>query len=129
MPRANPAYAETSAVAPRAIRPFPENPPTPYPTLMNTAHAPARKPARRTPGGQRGNQNARKHGRYSMLTPADRYAPLQKVLRSYGLKDPTPGGLTIEQLVDDPTTNMRLLFHLLQTTIELFKVRERLRRQ
>lgn len=95
---------------------------------MDNAHAPTRKPARRPRGGQRGNQNARKHGRYSMLTPADRYAPLEKVLRSYGLTDPKPGGLTIEELVDDPTTNMRLLFHLLQTTIELFNVHERLRR-
>ncbi len=95
---------------------------------MDNAHAPTRKTAPRPGGGQRGNQNARKHGRYSTLTPADRYAPLEKVLRSYGLRDLKPGGLTIEELVDDPTTNMRLLFHLLQTTIELFNVRERLRR-
>ena len=95
---------------------------------MDNAHAPTRKPAPRPSGGQRGNQNARKHGRYSTLTPAERYAPLEKVLRSYGLEDRKPGGLTIEELVDDPTTNMRLLFHLLQTTIELFNVRERLRR-
>ena len=94
---------------------------------MDTTHAPIRKP-RRSRGGQRGNQNARKHGRYSALKPADRYAPLWKMLKSYGLKDDfAPGGLSIEDLLDDPKTNLRLVFFLLQTTIELFRIRERLR--
>ena len=97
---------------------------------MHTTHAPTRKLADRPRGGQRGNQNARKNGRYSMLQPADRYAPLRKLFRSYGLDDPfTPGGLSIEDLLDDPKTNLRLLFFLLQTTIELVHVKERLRRQ
>ena len=99
---------------------------------MDTTHAPNRKPRKpgtRPRGGQRGNQNARKHGRHSRLKPADRYAPLQQVLRSYGLGDPyAPGGLSVEELLDDPKTNIRLLFFLLQTTIELVQVRERLRR-
>ena len=94
---------------------------------MDSAHAPTREP-RRPRGGQRGNQNARKHGRFSALKPADRYAPLVKVLQSYGLKDPyAPPGLTIEELLDDPKTNLRLVFFMLQTTIELMRIRERLR--
>ena len=95
---------------------------------MNTAHIPARKP-RRPRGGQRGNQNARRHGRYSALKPADRYAALQKMLQSYGLKDPLASvSLSVEDLLDDPKTNVRLLFLLLQTTIELVQVQERIRR-
>ena len=98
---------------------------------MDTAHAPTRnprKPAPRPRGAPRGNQNGRKHGRYSKLKPADRYAPLQKMLRSYGLEDAfAPGGLSVEELLDDPKTNVRLLFLLLQTTIELVQIRERLR--
>ncbi len=96
---------------------------------MDTTHAPTRKPRNRR-GGQRGNQNARKHGHSSMLTPADRYVPLQKVLRSHGLKDPfVPGGLSIEELLDDPNTNVDLLFLLLQTTIGLVHIKDRLSRQ
>ena len=95
---------------------------------MDNAHAPTRKPQHRPRGGQRGNQNARKHGRFSMLQPQDRYAPLRNLFRAYGLEDPfTPGGLKIEELLDDPKTNLRLLFFLLQTTIELVALRERLR--
>ena len=96
---------------------------------MDTARAPDRKPANHPRGGQRGNQNARRHGRYSRLKPADRYAPLKKMLQSYGLRDPyAPPGLSIEELLDDPETNLRLVFFMLQTTIELMQVRERLRR-
>ena len=96
---------------------------------MDTAHAPTRKPRNRR-GGQHGNQNARKHGHFSMLKPADRYVPLQKALRSYGLKDPfVPGGLSIEDLLDDPNTNVRLLYLLLKTTIELVLIKDRLSRQ
>ena len=63
------------------------------------------------------------------LKPAERYAPLEKVLRAYGLQDPyVPGGLNIEELLDDPKTNLRLLFFLLQTTIELVQIKERLSR-
>ena len=97
---------------------------------MNTTHAPTRKSSKtsRPRGGQSGNQNARKHGRYSTLQPADRYAPLVKVLQAYGLKDPyAPPGLTIQELLDDPKTNLRLVFFMLQTTIELMRVQERLR--
>ena len=97
---------------------------------MNNS-APVRKspkPAARRRGAPRGNQNGRKHGRYSRLQPADRYAALQKVLQSYGPKDPLASvNLTIEELLDDPKTNVRLLFLLLQTMIELFHIRERLR--
>ena len=93
---------------------------------MDTPHAPTPTP-RRPPGGQRGNQNARKHGLYSALGPAERYAPLLKVLQSYGLKDPyAPPGLTIEELLDNPKTNLRLVFFMLQTTIELLRIRDRL---
>ena len=98
---------------------------------MNTPHAPnrnPRNPGTRPRGAPRGNQNGRKHGRYSKLKPADRYAPLQKLLKSYGLKDAfAPGGLSVEELLDNPKTNVHLLFLLLQTTIELVQVRERLR--
>ena len=97
---------------------------------MDTTHAPNRRPRKpgRPRGAPRGNQNGRKHGRYSRLKPADRYAPLQKMLQSYGLKDPyASAGLSIEELLDDPKTNVRLLFLLLQTTIELVQIRERLR--
>ena len=97
---------------------------------MDAPHTPTTKPtklAKRPRGGQRGNQNARKHGRYSALKPADRYAPLVKVLQSYGLKDPyAPPGLTIQELLEDPKTNLRLVFFMLQTTIELLRVRDRL---
>ena len=97
---------------------------------MDTTRAPTRKPRNRPRGGQRGNQNARRHGRYSMLNAADRYAPLRKIFRSYGLEDAfAPGGLSIEDLLDDPKTNLRLVFFMLQTTIELVQVRERLRRE
>ena len=98
---------------------------------MDTPHAPTRKPRKpgtRSRGAPRGNQNGRKHGRYSRLMPVDRYAPLRKVLRSYGLNEPyASAGISIEELLDDPKTNVRLLFLLLQTTIELVQIRERLR--
>lgn len=115
----------TSAPSPNALQP-------PTLTPMDTPHAPTRKPpipgARRR-GAPRGNQNGRKHGRYSKLKPADRYAALQKVLRSYGLNQPLASvNLTVEELLDDPKTNVRLLFLLLRTMIELFLIKERLRR-
>ena len=100
---------------------------------MDNAHAPtprSRKLRARPRGAPRGNQNARKHGRYSKLKPADRFAPLYSMLRSYGLKEsPAPGGFAIEDLLDDPKTNIRLLYALLQATIQLVQVHERIRRQ
>ena len=100
---------------------------------MDTSRAPnrnPRKPGTRGPGAPRGNQNGRKHGRYSKLKPAERYAALEKVLRSYGLQDPYQfGALTIDKIIDDPNTNMRLLFFLLQTTIELLQIKESLHRR
>ncbi len=96
---------------------------------MDSPHPPARKPENRPRGGQRGNQNARKHGRYSGLKPVDRHAPLVKLLRSYGLRDPfAPPGLSIEELLDDPKTNLRIVFFMLQVTIELTQLKDRLRR-
>ena len=98
---------------------------------MDTPHAPTRnrpKPGPRRRGAPRGNQNGRKHGRYSRLKPADRHAALQKVLQSYGLKDSLASvNLSVEELLDDPKTNVRLLFLLLKTMIEVFHIRERLR--
>ena len=100
---------------------------------MNTPHDPRPKPRkrpRRRGGAPKGNQNARKHGRYSELRPADRAAFMRKTLRSHGLKGPfAPGALSIEELLDDPNTNVRLLYLLLKTTIGLVHVEDRLSRQ
>ena len=77
---------------------------------MNTPHDPRPKPRkrpRRRGGAPKGNQNARKHGRYSELRPADRAVFMRKTLRSHGLKGPfAPGALSIEDLLDDPNTNV-----------------------
>ena len=94
---------------------------------MDTPHAPSPKPPARRRGAPLANQNGRKHGRYSRLKPADRYAALQKVLQPYGLNAPLASvNLTVAELLDDPKTNVRLLFLLLQTLIELFHIKERL---
>ena len=94
---------------------------------MDTPHAPTPNPGPRRRGAPLGNQNGLKHGRYSRLKPADRYAALQKVLQPYGLNVPLSSvSLSVEELLDDPKTNVRLLFLLLQTLIELFHIRERL---
>ena len=104
---------------------------------MDTTHdaqasSPATAPAAAV-SAPKGNQNARKHGRYfSMLKPADRATcrHAARLLRSYGLKDPfVPGGLSIEDLLDDPNTNVDLLFLLLQTTIGLVHIEDRLSRR
>ena len=99
---------------------------------MSTPHAPSRKspkPGARRRGAPRGNQNGRKHGRYSRLQPADRHAALRKMLQSYGFNQPLASvNLSVEELLDDPKTNVRLLFLLLRTMIELFHIRERLSR-
>ena len=60
---------------------------------------------KRTRGGQRGNQNARVHGRYSRLRPAERHAELRRVLLSYGLKQ-TPGDAhgKLGRILEDPNT-------------------------
>ena len=92
---------------------------------MDTTHAPTRRPRKRS-GAPRGNQNGRKHGRYSRIKPADHYAPLQKMLKTYGLDD--VGGLSLAELLDDPNTNVRLLYVLMKTTIELVLLKDRVSR-
>ena len=70
---------------------------------------------KRARGGQRGNQNARVHGRYSRLRPADRHAELRRVLLSYGLKQ-TPGDAhgKLGRILEDPNTPPELVSAFLE---------------
>ena len=90
---------------------------------MDTTHAPIpkpRKPGARRRGGQRGNQNARKHGRSSRLNPTDRVAYLRKVLRGYGFKDTTIiGGVPFGALAAESNTHLKLVLALFHTMVQL----------
>ena len=75
---------------------------------MNDAQMPEQ--PKRPRGGQKGNQNARVHGRYSRLKPADRHAELRRVLLSYGFKQtPKDAHGTLERILDDPNTPPELV--------------------
>ena len=81
-------------------------------------------PRKRRRGGQRGNQNARKHGRYSALRPVDRVAYLRKVLRGYGFKDTTTiGGIRFGALAAESNTHLQLVLALLRTVAQLAQAR------
>ena len=87
---------------------------------MTTPQPPNKAPRRRRRGGQRGNQNARKHGHYSALRPADRVAYLRKVLRGYGFKDTTTiGGIRFGALAAESNTHLQLVLALLRTAAQL----------
>ncbi len=106
-----------------AIRPYPRTPSIPYHPPMPTRHAPNRKPRKRprNPGGApRGNQNARKHGRYSKLRPADRPAFIRKTLRSYGAQDTaTLLGVPYADLAAQSDTVLTLLRMLLRASEQI----------
>ena len=88
---------------------------------MTSLHAPNHEPRQRPSGAQRGNQNARKHGRYSRLRPANRTAYLRKVLRGYGFKDTTTtiGGIPFGALAAESNTHLKLVLAWLQTAARL----------
>ena len=94
---------------------------------MTTPHAPNHEPRKRPSGAQRGNQNARRHGRYSRLRPADRHAYLRKVLRGYGFKDTaTIGGIPFGALAAESNTHLKLVLAWLQTAAQLAEAQAKL---
>ena len=90
---------------------------------MPTTHDPGRKPRKRPRnrgGAPRGNQNARKHGRYSKLRPADRPAFMRKTLRSYGVPDTaTVLGARFTDVAAESNTVLSLLRILIETSSQL----------
>ena len=89
-----------------------------------------RKRPRNRGGAPRGNQNARKHGRYSKLRPADRAAFMRKILRSYGEKGTaTLHGIRFTDLASESDTVLRLLDKLLDVTAQLVQARAELNRR
>ena len=100
---------------------------------MNTSHDPSRKPRprlRNRGGAPRGNQNARKHGRYSKQRPADRPAFMRKTLRSYGV-DPkaTLLGARLDDLAGESNTVLGLLQMCLELSAQLTEARNQLNRR
>ena len=100
---------------------------------MNTPHQPthrSRKRLRNPGGAPKGNQNARKHGRYSKLRPADRAAFMRKILRSYGEKDTASlHGARFTDLAAESDTVLHLLDKLLDVTAQLVQARAELNRR
>ena len=89
------------------------------------------KPSRRKRprGAPRGNQNARRHGLYSRLAPADRHAPLRRALRAYGFKPVrNADGIDLTDLVVNPDVNLPLLYSLIQAMVKLAEIQAQLRR-
>ena len=89
------------------------------------------KPSRRNRprGAPRGNQNARKHGLYSKLAPADRHAPLRRALRAYGFKPVrNADGIDLTDLVVNPDVNLPLLYSLIQAMVKLAEIKAQLGR-
>ena len=90
---------------------------------MPTPHDPSRKPRtrpRNRGGAPRGNQNARKHGRYSKLRPADRPAFMRKTLRSYGVEDTASLlGVRYADLAAESNIVLTLLRMLLHASAQL----------
>ena len=89
---------------------------------MPTPHDPSRKPRKRPRnrgGAPRGNQNARKHGRYSKLRPADRPAFMRKTLRSYGVEDTASLlGVPYADLAAQSNTVLNLLRMLIELSAQ-----------
>ena len=100
---------------------------------MNTPHDPTRKPRKRPRsrgGAPRGNQNARKHGRYSKLRPADRAAFMRKTLRSYGEKGTaTLLGARFTDLATESDTVLRLLRMLLEASSQIAQTNAEINRR
>ena len=98
---------------------------------MNTPHHPSRKPRtrpRNRGGAPRGNQNARKHGRYSKLRPADRPAFMRKTLRSYGIEGTASLlGVRYADLAAQSTTHLQLVLALRRTAAQLAETQAQLR--
>ncbi len=90
---------------------------------MSTPRDPSRKPRKRPRnrgGAPKGNQNARKHGRYSKLRPADRPAFIRKTLRSYGAQDTaTLLGVPYADLAAQSDTVLTLLRMLLRASEQI----------
>lgn len=93
---------------------------------MDTPRTPGQQPRKRPSGGQRGNQNARKHGRYSRLQPADRVAYLRKFLRRYGFKDTTIGNIPLGYYAAQSNTHLKLVLAWLETAAQLAEAQARL---
>ena len=90
---------------------------------MSTPRTPSPKSRKRprNPGGApRGNQNARKHGRYSKIYPADRPAFMRKTLRSYSVEDTaTLHGVPYTDLAAQSNTVLTLIRMLLRASEQL----------
>ena len=117
---------------PAAIRPYPLTLSSPYPIPMTTPHdhrpTPRKRPRNRG-GAPRGNQNARKHGRYSKLRPADRAAFIRKTLRSYGEKGTaTLFGDRFTDIAAESDTVLKLLRLLLEASSQLAKANAEINR-
>ena len=99
---------------------------------MNTPHEPTHNPRKRPRnrgGAPRGNQNARKHGRYSKLRPADRAAFMRKTLRSYGEKgSATLFGDRFTDLATESDTVLRLLRMLIEASSQIAKANAEINR-
>ena len=121
-PATPPSPLVTSAPSPKHLRPSTLVP-------MDTTHAPKSSRRKRPRGAPRGNQNARKHGLYSRLSPADRHAPLRRALRAYGFKPVrNADGIDLTDLVVNPDVNLPLLYSLIQALVKLAEVKAELRR-
>ena len=100
---------------------------------MNTPHGPSpktRKRLRSRGGAPRGNQNARKHGRYSRIRPADRPAFMRKTLRSYGVEDSAALlGARYTDLADESNTVLHLLRIVIELSAQLTEARAQLGRR
>ena len=100
---------------------------------MNTPHDPRPNPRKRPRsrgGAPRGNQNARKHGRYSKLRPADRPAFMRKTLRSYGEKGTaTLLGARFTDLATESDTVLQLLRMLLEASSQIAQANAEINRR
>ncbi len=100
---------------------------------MNTPHAPNPKPRKRPRnrgGAPPGNQNARKHGRYSKQRPADRPAFMRKTLRSYGVDEKASLlGARLTDLAAESNTVLGLLRLVIELSAQLTEARAQLNRR
>lgn len=97
--------------------------------MDNDADTPKRSRRKRPQGAPRGNQNARKHGLYSKLAPADRHAPLRRALRAYGFKPiRNDDGIDLTDLVVNPHVNLPLLYSLIKAMVQIAEIKAQLRR-
>ena len=88
--------------------------------MNNNAGTPKPKRAKRARGGQPGNQNARRHGRYSQLHAARRAAYLREVLRSYGIEDTlTVDGTPLEALAAESNISLIFILAMLHNAAQL----------